>query len=178
LGGPPGIKAGAEAGGKIGRQLGRALGRAAQAAGQGIERAGAGLRKGGAQATRMGRMLRAKQVLARKAKGLKGRMVQAAATGSDWPYILAIIVCAIDDLIDMADISLFLGLDQLLDFILLLILAATKVFIRSQPGWWQIRIGIFIAELIPVVGILPLWTIASIYSWQKAKRMRQQQQTQ
>ena len=107
-----------------------------------------------------------------KGKAIAGRMARSAAAGSDWPYILAIVVSVVDDMIDFADVSIGLGIDQLLDFIMLCLIVSTRLFIKNQPGWWQLRIAVFICELIPGVGILPLWSMTAIYSWQKAKRMR------
>lgn len=109
-----------------------------------------------------------------RGKVLAGRMQKAAEQGEEWPYILAVIVSFIDDFIDIGDLSMGLGLDQFLDFIAVLIIFATRMFIKGQPGWITIRCLVFIAEFIPGVGFLPLWTIASIYSWMKARNAREQ----
>ena len=110
----------------------------------------------------------------KKGRSTANILRKSSEKGSDWPYWLAIIVSFADDFIDIADLSIGLGLDQILDFMAVLLIMSTRLFIKTQPSWFILRGFVFILEFIPGVGILPLWSIAAIASYMDFLKTRKE----
>lgn len=110
-----------------------------------------------------------------RATKMTGRLA-AAAQDANWPFYLVIALSVINDVFDIFDLGLLLGLDQVFDSLLFLMMLSARLFIRQGSGWITSKIAALVVEWIPLVGILPCWTIAAVYVWRRAVRMRQRRQ--
>lgn len=116
--------------------------------------------------------------VAERGRGVAKRFSAAAEKDSDWPFIFVIVLSLINDVIDIFDVSLGLGLDQIFDFFMFALMLGARLFVRQQSGWVASKIASLIVEWIPFVGILPCWTIAAVYVYRRALRLRRQRQAQ
>lgn len=105
-------------------------------------------------------------------KGLRAK----AAENKNWPYMIMLVVALTKDLMDIFSVELL----SLFDWVFDLMIWAMLFFFLYGQGTAKVRmltrvIGWF--EVIPGIGILPVWTIAVLYAWKnKSDYARKQEQ--
>lgn len=126
------------------------------------------------------RMSAAKQrEIAERGRGVAKRL-GAAAADHNWPYVLVVAVSMVNDAVDIFGLNLLLGLDQVFDVGSLSIMLGARLFIRQQEigwvGWGVSKVFVWFVEIVPLIGIVPTWTIAALYTWRYAVRRRRVRQ--
>ena len=122
-----------------------------------------------------------KQKVAAQGRSVAG-FISGAAQNSDWPYLLVLAVSIINDLVDVFDVSIGLGIDQLFDFACLALMLGARLFIKQHEigwmAWVASKLFTMLVEWIPIVGIIPTWTLSALYVWSYARRQRKKRQRQ
>ncbi|MDO8559804.1 MAG: hypothetical protein Q7S23_02080 [bacterium] len=122
-----------------------------------------------------------KQKVAAQGRSVAG-FISEEAQNSDWPYLLVLALSIINDLVDIFDVNLGLGLDQLFDFACLALMLGARLFIKQHEigwmAWVASKLFTMLVEWIPVVGIIPTWTISALYVLSYARRQRKKRQRQ
>ncbi|TSC76134.1 MAG: hypothetical protein G01um101431_996 [Parcubacteria group bacterium Gr01-1014_31] len=122
-----------------------------------------------------------KQKVAAQGRSVAG-FISGAAQNSDWPYLLVLAVSIINDLVDIFDVSIGLGIDQLFDFACLALMLGARLFIKQHEigwmAWVASKLFTMLVEWIPIVGIIPTWTISALYVWSYARHQRKKRASQ
>lgn len=118
---------------------------------------------------------------AERGRRLSGQLT-AAARDENWPYLLVIVVSIANDVLDIFDVNLLFGLDQVFDFLSFTVMLGARLFIRGSEigwlGWTASKVFAAAVEIIPLLGAVPTWTISALYVWQHAVRVRRTRQQQ